>query len=127
MAKLSKKKKEDLTHFLKVLMMALFAVLVILACVSGYRLGRMVFTDKPRTNAAGSHITYVIRIERGESVFSIGMELERAGVIESGLAFLIQSKLYSCRIEAGTYTLSSANSSKEILKYLNSEYVKAHS
>ena len=53
-------------------------------------------------------------------------ELEKNGIIESGLAFWVQSKLYDCRIETGTYTVNSRNSSKEIIKYLNQEYLKAH-
>lgn len=119
-------KKEDLFHFLKIALAIVGLAAVILASYFGFHFGQAVFTDESMTNNRATNISYELVVEKGDKVLKIGRELEKNGIIESGLAFWVQSKLYDCRIETGTYTVNSRNSSKEIIKYLNQEYLKAH-
>ena len=125
MAKMSQEKKEDFLHYMKIVIAILIVVFVVLACYFGYRFGRMIFSDKPMTNSSVNAVTYTLKVTKGESVLAIGDDLERHGVIESGLAFFVQSKLYSCKIDPGVYEVSSMHSSKAILKQLYAEYQKA--
>ncbi|GEM_PF-2811450 len=117
--------KEDLFHYLKIAAAVLFLVFLFLAGFFGFRLGQMVFSDEPLTTTRDTHVSYDLKVEKGENVLMIGIDLERHGVIESGLAFYIQSKVYKCRIEPGTYTVNSKRSSKDILKDLNQAYLDA--
>ena len=127
MAKKKKKiKKEDLLHNLKIAVAVIGLVALVLLTWWGYNFGHAVFSDEPLTVNKGTHITYELTVFHGESVLKIGRELKKAGVIDDALVFWAQSKVYQCRIEPGSYTVSSKNSSKDIAKYLNQEYVKAH-
>lgn len=117
--------KEDLFHYLKIAAAVLFLVFLFLAGFFGFRLGQMIFSDEPLTSVKADHVSYELKVEKGENVLSIGMDLEKHGVIESGLAFYLQSKVYKCRIDPGTYTVNSKRSSKDILKDLNQAYLDA--
>ena len=119
-----KQKKEQIRHTVKIGLAVLMLVLGFLLAIFSYRLGAEVFSDQPVSDSRAQMVTYDITIRKGESTMTVGMELQRAGVIESGLAFFVQTKVYDCKIPPGTYTVYSKNSSKEIVKYLNQEYLK---
>ncbi len=119
-------KKEDLFHYLRIVIAILALVLVVLLSYFGYRLGRMVFSDEGLTNLRTENRSYTLVVEKGESVLTIGRELQKNNIIENGLAFFIQSKVYSCKVEPGIYNVTSRQSSKEIIKYLNQEYLNIH-
>ena len=123
--KLSEETKADFLHYMKIVIAILIIAFVLLACYFGYRFGRVVFTDEPMTNSSANEILYSLTVTKGESVLSIGNDLEKHGVIESGLVFFVQSKVYGCKIDPGTYEVSSRKSSKAILKQLYAEYQKA--
>lgn len=121
-----KEKTENFLHYLKIVTAVIGLVGLVVACWFGYHFGQAIFTDESMTNNRATNITYELTVTKGESVYTIGRELEKNGIIESGLAFLAQTKIYDCKIDPGTYTVSSRQSSKDIVKYLNQEYVKAH-
>lgn len=125
MAQMTQEKKEDFLHYMKIVIAILIVAFVILACYFGYRFGRMVFSDEPMTNSSANAVNYTLTVTKGEKVLTIGNDLERAGVIESGFVFFVQSKVYGCKIDPGTYEVSSMRSSKAILKQLYAEYQKA--
>lgn len=110
-------KKKDLFHYLKIVIAILLLALVVLLAIFGYRFGAALFTDAGK-DAAGQGKEYTITVVQGEKTFAIGRELADAEVIDSPLVFLVQSKLFKCTISPGTYTVSSEQSSKAILKYL---------
>lgn len=122
--KQTRKKRKDAFHVLKIVIVALVGVLVVVMTVLAFRAGTLVFTNDGLTAENEPERTYTITIRQGTSTLRIGSELRRAGIIRSSVVFLIQSKLYRCKIAPGTYTLSSRDSSKAILKYLHSEYEK---
>lgn len=117
-------KKEDLFHYMKIIIAILVVAMVILLCYFGYRFGRTVFSDAPMTNSIATNVSYDITVVKGESALAVGKELEEHGIIESGLAFFVQTKIYSCKIAPGTYTVSSKMSSKNIAKFFNTEYAR---
>lgn len=124
MAGRKKRDREEILQNLKVVLAVLLIVAVVFSAVFSYRLGRLVFSDEPMTDSRTENITYDITITPGESTLRVGFELKRAGIIRSAAAFFLQSKVYECKIAPGKYTVYSKNSSKEIMKYLNREYLK---
>jgi len=117
-------KTRDLFHYLKIVIAVLMVVFIAISSYFGFRLGRMIFTDDAKTTLRTDHISYELVVTKGESVLAIGRDLEEHGIIESGLAFFLQSKIYKCRIAPGTYTVNSRDSSKAIIKELNNAYVR---
>ena len=124
MAATGKRKKNDLFHYLKFAAMVLFFVFLVIICILGYRFGVDIFTNEGVTDEAHA-VQYTLKVEAGESVYNIGKDLETHGIIRSRLVFLVQSKLYKCKIPPGVFSVNSGMSSKAILKYLNDEYLKA--
>ena len=118
-----KGKEKDLFHYLKIVIVILSAAAFIVISILAFQFGRDIFSNEGRTGAEGA-VTYTLTVTQGESVFRIGKDLEDHGIIRSGLVFWVQSKLYRCKIAPGEFTLSSDMSSKAILKYLHSEYLK---
>ncbi|MBR4769188.1 MAG: endolytic transglycosylase MltG [Lachnospiraceae bacterium] len=119
-----RKKKADLFHILKIVIMGLLIALFIVLIALSYRAGVLLFTNDGVTGPDEREVTYTLQVEKGDSVLKIGSVLKENGIISSAVVFFVQSKLYKCRIAPGTYTLSSRNSSKAILKYLEEEYLK---
>ena len=113
-------KKKDLFHYLKIATAILLIVLVVLLAVFGYKFGGDLFTDAGLAEK-GQGVEYTLTVQKGESTFSVGRELKAAGIISSPLVFLVQSKLFKCTMTPGTYQVSSEQSSKAILKYLNAQ------
>lgn len=114
---------KDVFHYLKLVVAVLALVFLVLASVFGYRFGAALFTEEG-VLPEGKGQAYTLTVEQGESTFQIGLDLERHGIIRSALVFFVQSKLFKCRIDAGSYEVRSDQSSKAILKYLNQQYEK---
>ena len=117
----------DLFHYIRVAIGILTITLTVLACYFGYNLGREIFTDEAKTTYRTDHVTYTLVVRKGEGSMAVGRDLKEHGIIRNALAFAIQTKVYQTKIEAGEYVVSSRQSSKAIAKYLNDEFVKAHS
>ena len=113
----------DFFHYVRAFIAVLIVVLVILSAYFFFRLGQLVFTNEPVTTLRTEVVTYELTVQPGERVLTIGLELEDHGIIKNGMAFWIQSRVYQCRIAPGTYTVTSKMSSKEIIKYLNQEFL----
>ena len=125
MAKAGKQQKEnDVLHYLRIAIAILLVALVLLLLFFAFRLGRAVFSTQGMTQKKGEHRTYELEIKEGESVYAVGRELEKNGIIESSAAFYLQSRIFQAKIPVGTYTVSSADSSRTILKNLNQEWLK---
>jgi cell division protein YceG involved in septum cleavage len=115
------KQKQDAFHYLKFTIMVLFIAMIVLLTVFGYRFGQDLFSDES-VSEPGKGVDYTLKIEPRESVFTIGTELREHGIIKSAAVFFIQSRLYGLKIDPGTYVVSSEQSSKAILRYLNQQY-----
>ena len=115
------KQKQDAFHYLKFAIMVLFIAVIALLAVLGYRFGRALFSDDS-ISAPGEGVEYTLKVESRESVYTIGTDLREHGIISSAAVFFIQSRLYGMKIDPGTYKVSSEQSSKAILRYLNQQY-----
>lgn len=96
---------------------------VIVLSVKAYEFGRAVFNEKTGTEENPHEVT--LTISEDESVFEIGGVLESEGLIDSTLVFVVQKYYYGSTLVAGTYTLDSNMTGKEILDILSGTAVGA--
>lgn len=95
------------------------AVLLLLAggAKKGYEFGREIFCPAAMTGEPGTEKQ--VTIGESSSVSEIADALEENGLIESRLIFVIQAKLFETEFRPGTYVLSTAMDSREILDVLS--------
>lgn len=98
---------------IQVAVTCLIVVVFYIGMSRAYRLGYHIFSNEAVDSAPG--ITMNITIVEGQSAYTVGQTLQKKGLIEDGIAFWIQSMVYDADIYPGTYTVSTAMSSKEIL------------
>lgn len=121
----SEEKRQDVFHYLRAALAVLFLVFLVLLSYFTYQFGRMVFSDHAMTTP-GNAYTYEITITENEPAITVGTELAKNKIIESGLAFYVQTIIYDCKMQPGTFIMTSGMSSKAIAKYLNQEYQNSH-
>lgn len=95
---------------------ALAAAILILGARKGYEFGHSIFYSPAIDPDPGT--TKTITLTGEESVFDVGSMLEKAGLVRDKNAFAIQALCYEYEVKAGTYQLSTADSSKELIHIL---------
>ena len=68
-----------------------------------------------------------VTIEESESTSEAGEALERVGLIQSRVVFVLQAKIYEYKIYPGTYQFSTAQTSLEMLKEMDEAAASAAS
>ena len=101
----------------RLLFYALVLFLLYEGVTRGYRFGYEVFN--PTAVAAAPGTDRQIEIKKGDTLMGVARELETDGLIKNRLIFVIQSKFYDYGIEAGTYTLNTSMTSKDMLKLID--------
>lgn len=96
---------------------ALVAVLLLLGARRGYEFGHSIFYAPAMEAKPGTEKT--ITLDGGESISDVGKLLEEAGLIRDDAAFSIQARCYGYEVKKGTFQLSTALSSKEIIGVLD--------
>ena len=66
-------------------------------------------------------------IEECDSTSEAGEALERVGLIQSRVGFVLQAKIYEYKIYPGTYQFSTAQTSLEMLKEMDEAAASAAS
>lgn len=100
----------------KILFLVLAAVLLVTGARRGYEFGHSIFYSPAMEAEPGRDVT--INLTGEESVTEIGRLLEKNGLIRDDSAFSIQALCYEYDVQAGTYTLNTSMSSKEIIMEL---------
>lgn len=105
----------------KLIIYALAILMLYEGITRGYAFGHDIFCSSPMARKPGMDMWVTIGEE--EKVADIGAALEKAGVIKSRYAFLIQSIFYDYGgtnhpVEEGTYLLNNSMTSKEIILIL---------
>lgn len=103
----------------KLIFYGLAAVLLIMGAKKGYSFGHSIFYAPAMEEEPGTIKTVVL--DGDESLMEVGSILERAGLIRDDTAFAIQAKCYDYEVKPGTYELSTAKSSKELINILMEE------
>lgn len=101
----------------RLLFYALVFFLLYEGVTRGYSLGHEIFAPTAVASAPGSDQEVVIK--KGESLTKVAARLEKDGLIQNKLIFVIQSKFYDYDIYPGTYTLNTAMTSKDMLKLID--------
>ena len=102
----------------KLIVYAVVALLLYEGVTRGYAFGHDIFSSSAMASKPG--VDMRVTIKDDEEVADIGVALEKAGVIKSRYAFIIQSIFYDYGssdhpVEAGTYLLNNSMTSKEII------------
>ena len=102
----------------KLIVYAVVALLMYEGVTRGYAFGHDIFSSSAMASKPG--VDMRVTIKDDEEVADIGVALEKAGVIKSRYAFIIQSIFYDYGgsdnpVEAGTYLLNNSMTSKEII------------
>ncbi|MCI7322314.1 MAG: endolytic transglycosylase MltG [Lachnospiraceae bacterium] len=100
-----------------------FSVMVVLfvifgtleLCRMGYDYGYRLFTETAVDVAPGEDV--LVLVEPGTSGYALAKKLEEKGLVRDAKLFYFQLKLsaYSKSIEAGTYTLNTSMTPKEMM------------
>lgn len=94
-------------------------IVVFRLAVGAYDFGYQVFADLPVSEGEGRIVSVVVK--EGQSCRELAKELEEKGLINNSYVFFIQEQLsddYKGKIQPGTYELSTAMSSEEMLEVL---------
>ena len=110
-----------LTHgfhiLFKIAVLAVFVLAVYYGVRYAYRFGYSVFTTPPAEEAPGREIG--ITILEGQSLRSVGDELEENGLIQSSRIFTVQARIYGYEILPGTYQLNTSQTIYEMLRIMS--------
>lgn len=103
------------------LLFVLIAFGLLKAGAWAYDMGYRVFTEQPVDIAPGTDV--VVEVSQGMSALELGTVLEEKGLIDNAGLFVIQMKLsaYANKVKPGLYTLSTAQTAREMLKVMSSE------
>ena len=107
--------------FFRIALYVCVAVLVFWIGKSAYSFGYNVFNQQAVSPGEGQEVTVVI--SEGSSVYKIAKTLEKKGLVEDDLVFLVQERLsnYHGKIKPGTYLLSTAYTPNRILGILSGD------
>ena len=104
---------------IKIALSAVVIVVVFRLAVYAYDFGYQVFADIPVSEGEGRIVSVVV--SEGQSSRELAKILEQKGLINNSYVFFIQEQLsddYKGKIQPGTYELSTAMSSEEMLEVL---------
>lgn len=104
---------------INILVLAVMLMLIYTYAGKGYEFGKAIFTEKGMTSEENAR-SVVITIPKNSSTGDIAKIVEEAGLVEDKNVFMIQLMLseYKDDIEAGTYTLSTADTPAGIIEKL---------
>ena len=110
---------KKLYKWVKLAFTVLLVTLVVYGTVTfsfkAYDFGYRVFTESPMEERPGTNVE--VTIEAGMSAKDVGELLKQKGLVRDADLFVIQYKLsaYSGELVAGTYTLNTAQTAKEMM------------
>lgn len=121
------RKKDTIRYILKIIFGFLLVVVIIMGAVKvgsvSYEFGYRIFTETAIDDAANGRDVQV-EITDSMSLTDIADVLEEEGLVRNSNVFWLQVELsvYRNRLQAGTYTLSTSMTPKEMMQVLSGEY-----
>ena len=100
---------------IKIAMYVIGAVILVLVCKNAFDFGVLVYTEEGMAEK-GEGKEVVVTIPRDSTISEIASILKKNGLIESELAFQIQTFLYDAEIYSGTYTLNTEYGPEELIE-----------
>lgn len=104
---------------INLLIFILVSVVIILFGRLSYNFGYNVFYEQPLAEAPGEDVA--VTIPEGSSAREVGKILEKEGLINDVLVFVVQERLsaYHNDIKPGTYTLNTSQRTTEMLAVMS--------
>ncbi len=118
MSKISKLSKAALKVSVRLVIYTLLVVAVWFGVKEAYRFGHDIFYDQavdaePRRDV-------VVTITEGMEAKDVAKVLYNKGLINNKLAYSLQAKFFNYSVKAGTYTLNSSQTIRQLLQAINS-------
>ena len=109
---------------LRIVIIAVIAMIVYKAASMAYDYGYRVFAEEPVDTAPGIDMEVVI--EEGMGPKEIGAFLESRGLIKDGTLFYLQNILskYEGDLKGGTYTLNTSMTTEEMMAIISGEAIE---
>lgn len=97
---------------------AVIIIVVFKLAISAYDFGYQIFADVPVSEGEGRTVNVVV--SEGQSIKELAKILEQKGLIKNAKVFYIQEQLsdYKDMLKPGTYELSTAMNSEQMLEIL---------
>lgn len=97
---------------------AVIIIVVFKLAISAYDFGYQIFADVPVSEGEGRTVNVVV--SEGQSIKELAKILEQKGLIKDAKVFYIQEQLsdYKDMLKPGTYELSTAMNSEQMLEIL---------
>ena len=107
-----------LTSTLSLLIIVLIIFIFLRVGNAAYDLGYRVFTEPALEEAPGQDVT--VELDKKMTALELGDLLEEKRLVENGLLFTIQLQIsdYRDKIKAGTYTLNTSQTAKEMIQVM---------
>lgn len=101
--------------------MVLVVIAVLRTGKTAYDLGYRIFTEPAMEEAPGQDVT--VKVEKGVSAMELGNLLEEKKLVDSGVLFMFQLTVlgYDDKLKAGTYTLNTSQTAKEMMQVMAEE------
>ncbi len=105
-------------YIVKLAVAIVLVMFVVEAAGKAYNFGYMVFAEEPMSSGEGRTISIVVR--EGESVKSIGENLEEKGLIQNAWLFVVQEMFseHHGDIQPGIYDLSTSMTTSDMLEIM---------
>ncbi|MBO5032752.1 MAG: endolytic transglycosylase MltG [Lachnospiraceae bacterium] len=103
---------------IKIALAAVIIAVVFKLAVYAYDFGYQVFADTPISEGEGRTVSVVV--SEGQSIREVARLLEQKGLVKDANVFYVQERLsdYKDMLKPGTYELSTAMNSEEMLQIL---------
>ena len=116
--------KEIVTSIFSIVFKIVLAIIIVMLVykwsMSAYQYGQRVFNEPPVSVGSGRDVTVVVN--EGDTAKEIAAMLEKKGLIRDSELFVIQEMLskYKDKLKAGTYQLSTAMTTEEMMEIMSS-------
>ena len=118
MSKVSKLSKAALKVSVRLVIYTVLVVAIWFGVREAYRFGHDIFYDQAVDAKPGKEV--VVTITEGMEAKDVAKVLYNKGLINNKLAYSLQAKFFNYSVKAGTYTLSTSQTIRQILQAINS-------
>ena len=118
MSKVSKLSKAALKVSVRLVIYTILFVGVWFGVKEAYRFGHDIFYDQAVDNEPGKDVQ--VTVTEGLEAGDVAGVLYDKGLIKNKLAYRLQAKFFNYSVKAGTYTLNTSQTIRQLLQAINS-------
>lgn len=102
---------------IRLILLALIVLLLYEGVTKGYEFGHEIFYASAMEEKPGRDID--IKVDKGDSIASVAKLLKEKDLITNPYSLVIQAKFFNYKANAGSYTLNTSMTSRDILQMMN--------